>query len=99
MMKSARYCMRALIYWDSMMKYRRMYSASDRILASRDAQHLDRLVIEQARKDKQDDRPGNLHEQHRQKDGQALIGAGDHHQRRMIDRLERQPVQYFLNRI
>src|SRR5215207_4479999 len=97
MMKSARYCMRALMYWVSMMKYRRRYSASVRILASRNAQDLDRLVIEHARKDKEDDRPGNLHEQHGQKDRQALARPGDHHQRCMIDRLERQPVQYLLN--
>src|SRR5215211_6682736 len=68
MMKSARYCMRALIYWVSIMKYRRMYSARLRSLAPRKPRYFDRRFIEQGRREKEDEGPGNLHEKHGKKD-------------------------------
>jgi len=66
MMKSTRYCMRALMYWASMMKYRRTYSVMDRTSASADSQNLDGLVVKKPRQDEGHGHPTKLYRQHGQ---------------------------------
>src|SRR5512133_3728063 len=99
MMKSARYCMRALIYCASMMKYKRRYSPRVRILSSTPPQNFDCLIVEQARTNEQHDDPNQLHEQHGQENIPALIGSGNHHQRGVIYRLKGKPKQNSLQPI